>query len=89
MKLDIVDVSELEPPEPMTVILTALSRLKLSCCLLVRHRRQPFPLYEKLLEQGWAYYCHVHSDNDISLYIYRDEDQLLFEDLAAERLIPV
>ena len=79
MNIVVVDVSELEPPEPMTVILTALDRLDKGCCLLVQHRRQPFPLYNKLLEQGWSYHCQVHSDDNISLYIYRDVDQALFD----------
>ena len=79
MDFVVVDVSELEPPEPMTVILTALARLEAKHYLLVKHRRQPFPLYEKLLEQGWAYYCQVHGDGSISLYIYRDVDQVLFD----------
>lgn len=82
METIVVDVSELEPPEPMTVILTALARLGDGNCLLVKHRRQPFPLYEKLREQGWGYRCIVHSDEDISLYIYRETDQLQFELLA-------
>ena len=79
MELVVVDVSELAPPEPMTVILTALSRLVHGHCLLVRHRRQPFPLYEKLQQAGWAYHCQVHDDDNISLFIYRQIDQFLFE----------
>jgi len=79
MKLVSVDVSELAPPEPMTVILTALASLNKGECLLVAHRRQPFPLYEKLLQAGWAYHCQTHDDENISLYIYRQIDLLLFE----------
>ena len=80
MNFSVVDVSELEPPQPMTVILTALARLAAKHYLLVKHRRQPFPLYEKLLEQGWAYSCQVHADDNITLYIYRDVDQALFDE---------
>jgi len=79
MELFKVDVRQLAPPEPMTVILTALARLTDGQCLLVSHRRQPFPLYEKLLQAGWAYHCEVHHDDNISLYIYRTSDQQLFE----------
>ena len=79
MKLVVVDVSELSPPEPMTVILTALAGLKKGHCLLVTHRRQPFPLYEKLVQAGWAYHCQVHDDDNISLFIYQQAEQLLFE----------
>ncbi len=79
MELVTVDVSELAPPEPMTVILTALASLELGHCLLVTHRRQPFPLYEKLIQAGWAYHCQVHNDDHISLFIYRHIEQQLFE----------
>lgn len=79
MELVVVDVQELTPPEPMTVILTALARLQQGSCLLVRHRRQPFPLYEKLVQAGWAYHCQVHDDEKISLFIYRKTEQPLFE----------
>jgi uncharacterized protein (DUF2249 family) len=79
MELVDVDVKQLAPPEPMTVILTALAQLTSEQCLLVSHRRQPFPLYEKLQQTGWAYHCEVHGDDHISLYIYREKDQQLFE----------
>lgn len=79
MELVVVDVSELAPPEPMTVILTAMASLEQSHCLLVTHRRQPFPLYEKLTQAGWAYHCQVHDEDHISLFIYRQIDQRLFE----------
>ncbi len=79
MELVVVDVSELAPPDPMTVILTALASLAHGHCLLVSHRRQPFPLYEKLLQAGWSYHCQIHDDEHISLFIYREIDQLQFE----------
>lgn len=79
MELVVVDVSELVPPEPMTVILTALAALKQEQCLLVTHRRQPFPLYERLVKACWAYHCQVHNDENISLFIYRQAEQFLFE----------
>lgn len=79
-----VDVSELAPPEPMSVILSALAQaLKAGDiseqCVVVKHRRQPFPLYERLLAAGWAYHCQVHSSEEISLYIYRQTAQKTFD----------
>jgi uncharacterized protein (DUF2249 family) len=79
MEFVAVDVSELAPPEPMTVILTALANLEQGDCLLVTHRRQPFPLYEKLIQAGWAYHCQVHNDDHVSLFIYRQIEKQLFE----------
>jgi len=52
-----LDVRELPPPEPMTQILLALSQLIENQTLEVTHRREPFPLYEKLEENGWKYRC--------------------------------
>jgi uncharacterized protein (DUF2249 family) len=79
MEFVTVDVSEFAPPEPMTVILIALANLEQGDCLFVTHRRQPFPLYEKLTQAGWAYHCQVHSDDHISLFIYRQTEQQQFE----------
>lgn len=74
-----IDVSALAPPEPMTVILTHLAKLNQSECLLVKHRRQPFPLYEKLREAGFSYHCIEHAQDNISLYIFHENMQSLFE----------
>ena len=73
-----VDVKALAPPEPMTVILTALAQLSEGQGLLVSHRRQPFPLYEKLLQAAWAYHCLVEDEDNVALYIYRQIDQPAF-----------
>lgn len=77
----ILDVSELAPPEPMTQILQALAKLSADQCLRVEHRRQPFPLYEKLVQTGWGYHCDQASDNRITLYIFKQENQSHFDSL--------
>ena len=82
-----IDVSELAPPEPMTAILSALGELAqhgllLEQCLVVKHRREPFPLYEKLIAAGWDYHCQINTNNDILLYIYHQSAQLAFEQHA-------
>jgi hypothetical protein len=79
LKIITVDVSQLAPPEPMTVILNHLAKLAHQECLLVRHRRQPFPLYEKLTDAGFSYHCIVHTPNKIDLYIYHQSEQTLFD----------
>ena len=79
-----VDVSALAPPEPMTVILTHLSTLTQQECLLVKHRRQPFPLYEKLEQAGFSYHCVIHDQDDISLYIYHRGAQHVFAEMLAK-----
>ncbi len=75
-----VDVSALEPPEPMTVILTHLAKLTAQECLLIKHRRQPFPLYEKLNQAGFSYHCIVHEPDSITLYVFHQNTQAVFDE---------
>ena len=82
-----IDVSALAPPEPMTVILTHLAKLTQFECLLVKHRRQPFPLYEKLIEAGFSYHFVEHAQDDISLYIFHQSVQALFEQTSLNSAI--
>ena len=79
LKFITVDVSTLAPPEPMTVILTHLAKLTQHECLLVTHRREPFPLYEKLEEAGFSYHCKKHAQDKISLYIFYQSSQSVFD----------
>jgi len=50
-----LDVTELEAPEPMRQILLALAALSHGQCLIVYHRKNPVPLYQKLTELGFVY----------------------------------
>lgn len=79
MQITFLDVSELAPPEPMSAILRSLSQLADKCCLQIKHRREPFPLYEKLADAGFSYHCVVHSQDNITLYIYHADDKSSFE----------
>jgi uncharacterized protein (DUF2249 family) len=65
-----IDVRELPPPEPMINILSALAKLEQNATLLVIHNRQPFPLYEKLQQAGWAYHCKKTKDDLFHICIY-------------------
>lgn len=84
-----VDVSGLAPPEPMTVILNHLSKLTAQQCLLIKHRRQPFPLYEKLNDAGFSYHCVTHSQDDITLYIFHQKTQTVFDEWLATSGLPI
>lgn len=50
-----IDVSNLEPPEPLEVILDTIADLPANDYLRVRHRRNPNPLYRMLREMGYAW----------------------------------
>lgn len=51
----IIDVSELEPPEPLEQILDALADLPDGGWLRVTHRRDPVPLYRMLRDMGYRW----------------------------------
>ena len=48
----IVDLSDLEPPEPMQRVLEALSRLEPGCVFVARMPRYPRLLPDKLRKRG-------------------------------------
>lgn len=66
----ILDVSDLPAPEPMQVILNTLMTLKHGAELRVYHRKEPFPLYNILLKQGYAYACDT-KDKGYLIRIWR------------------
>jgi hypothetical protein len=66
-----LDVSSLPAPEPMTKIIQTLARLTELQFLKVHHRREPFPLYEKLTAAGWQYFCQQQKEESFVIYIYQ------------------
>ena len=65
-----IDVSELEPPEPMERILTHLRLLQAGQLLRVRHRREPFPLYPMLEQAGYKHWCMSSGTEAFLIYIW-------------------
>jgi uncharacterized protein (DUF2249 family) len=51
----LIDVSLLEPPEPLEKILDALADLPPGDHLRVKHRRDPVPLYRMLRDMGYEW----------------------------------
>lgn len=51
----LLDVADLEPPEPLERILDALNHLDAGDWLRARLRREPFPLYGFLQRLGYAW----------------------------------
>lgn len=51
----VLDVADLPPPEPLERTLDALSTLPSGDRLLLRLRRQPFPLYDFLRQMGYRW----------------------------------
>lgn len=67
-----LDVSELEPPEPLERILDALADLPAGDCLRVRHRREPFPLYRMLRDMGYRWHTRVEPGAAIELFVWEE-----------------
>lgn len=67
-----LDVRSLPAPEPMTKIIQALATLTEQQFLQVHHRREPFPLYEKLTAAGWQYSCQQQNEESFIIYIYQE-----------------
>ena len=66
----LIDVSALEPPEPLERILDALGDLSPGDWLRVRHRRNPVPLYRMLRDMGyrWETLCLAPERFDILIW---------------------
>ncbi len=51
----LLDVSDLPAPEPLERTLDALQELPSGDRLMLRHRRQPYPLYDLLRRMGYRW----------------------------------
>lgn len=65
-----IDVSELEPPEPMERIFATLRQLQDRQLLRVRHRREPFPIYPMLAQGGYEHCCIEVGSESYLIYIW-------------------
>ena len=66
-----LDVSDLEPPEPMERILDALDEMPAGDCLRVRHRREPYPLYNILRNMDFSWRT-AWKDGALDLLIWHE-----------------
>lgn len=66
-----VDVRDLPPPEPMTIIVNAMAELGQDESLVVHHSRQPYPLYDKLRLSGWQYQVEKKAEDYFLITIRR------------------
>ena len=67
MAVKYLDVRSLVPPDPFLTIVQSLVELEPGQILKVHHRRQPFPLFDRLADMGFEYGCH--SDGEDGFYI--------------------
>lgn len=64
-----LDVSDMEPPQPMITILEKLVELGPGAQLLVRHHREPVLLYDKLALRGYAARTTKRGEGDYMIHI--------------------
>ena len=69
-----LDVSELEPCEPLELTLNAVSTLQTGDWIRVYHRREPFPLYTLLKEQGFCWETQSGQHHCFEILIWRCSD---------------
>ena len=75
MKLKrILDVSQLEPCEPLEQILATIPTLQVGEYLQVLHRMEPHLLYPILTREGYAWLTQSGQTTPIVIYIWRCDD---------------
>ena len=67
-----LDVSGLEPPEPMERILDALATLPEGDRLRVHHHREPFPLYPLLKSLDYRWHTQQQGPDAFDILIWAE-----------------
>ncbi len=70
----ILDVSQLEPCEPLERTLVALTTLPVGEYLKVLHRMEPYPLYQILSKQGFAWRTQPGDATPVEILIWHRGD---------------
>lgn len=66
----VIDARGLEPPRPMQLVLEALGKLAPGDELLLLLHREPYPLYEILSDNGFAWDAQRHGDGSYAIRIF-------------------
>lgn len=69
-----VDCRELEPPEPMVVVLEAVDKLRKTEVLKMLHRQAPRLLFPLLEERGLLTHLESFEDGSIELWIWQEDE---------------
>jgi len=70
----VLDVSQLEPCEPLERILSTIPTLQAGEYLQVLHRMEPHPLYAILTREGFVWLTQQGRDVPVEIYIWRSTD---------------
>ena len=69
-----IDVSGLEPPEPLEQGLAAAHALAPGEYLRMLHRREPYPLYQLLVQDGFRHLTRNGAASPFEILIWRAGD---------------
>lgn len=70
----LLDVSELEPPEPLTLTLEAADQLQVGQYLRMLHRREPCMLYGNLDDNHFKYRQRKGTSSAVEVFIWAEND---------------
>lgn len=70
----LLDVSDLEPPEPLVQVLEAAEQLKPGQYLRMLHRREPCLLFGNLDDNHFSYYQRKGTASAVEVFIWREKD---------------
>ena len=71
----VLDVSELEPPEPLVLTLEAAEQLQPGQYLRMLHRREPCMLYGNLDDNHFKYYQRQGTTSTVEVFIWSENDK--------------
>ena len=71
----LLDVSELEPPEPLVLTLEAAENLRPDQYLRMLHRREPCMLYGNLDDNHFRYYQRKGTTSAVEVFIWAENDE--------------
>ena len=75
MELELIlNVSELEPPEPLERVLDAIETLQSGQYVRMLHNREPYPLYAILEDTGFKYRVCEGQETIFEIFIWRRND---------------
>ncbi len=72
----LLDVSELEPCEPLEQTLASSQSLDKGDYLRVIHRREPHALFPLLRKSGFVFYSRQGGPAGCEVFIWREQDRL-------------
>ncbi|MCK5002014.1 MAG: DUF2249 domain-containing protein [Gammaproteobacteria bacterium] len=79
----LLDVSELAPPEPLTLTLEAAEQLQAGQYLRMLHRREPCMLFGNLDDNHFKYFQRKGAISAVEVFIWAEDDKEAAEAVQA------